>query len=82
MRLQSLENIKILTFMFPCLLFSTILLGQAEISKTGPPAPDMERTPPELSLPIDSGLLLLLIAGLGYGIYIATKRMKAKNIYQ
>ncbi|MFT4851026.1 MAG: hypothetical protein ACI83B_003588, partial [Sediminicola sp.] len=49
---------------------------------SGPPVPTMNRTPPDLSLPIDSGLLFLLIVGLGYGIYITSKRMKLKNIAQ
>jgi hypothetical protein len=80
MRPQIVKNIKILAPAALCLLISAVMLGQTEASKSGPPAPNMERTPPDLSLPIDSGLLFLLIAGLGYGIYITTKRMKAKNI--
>ena len=80
MRPQIVKNIKILALTALCFLISTIMLGQADAGSSGPPAPNMSRTPPDLSLPIDSGLLLLLIAGLGYGIYITVKRMKAKNI--
>ncbi|MFT5238531.1 MAG: hypothetical protein ACI9M9_002140 [Flavobacteriaceae bacterium] len=80
MRPQIVKNIKILAPIALCFLISTIMLGQADARSSGPPAPNMERTPPDLSLPIDSGLLFLLIAGLGYGLYITTKRMKAKNI--
>ena len=74
------KNIKILTPTLLCFLTSAAMLGQAEASNSGPPAPNMNRTPPEL--PIDSGMLFLLIVGLGYGIYITIKRMKAKNISQ
>lgn len=62
-----------------CFWQSAVMLGQAETTKTEPPAPNMGRTPPDLSLPIDSGLLILLIAGLIYGIYITTKRVNAKS---
>jgi hypothetical protein len=71
------KNIKKLTLTAVCLLFSTMVYGQENVGSSGPPAPKMTRTPPDLSLPIDSGLLFLLIAGIGYGIYITTKRVKA-----
>ncbi len=80
MRPQIVKKIKILAPVALCFLLSAIMLGQAETGSSGPPAPNMNRTPPDL--PIDSGLLFLLIAGLGYGIYITAKRMKAKNISQ
>jgi hypothetical protein len=79
MRLRIVKYIKKSAPVALSFLVSTIMLGQENASSSGPPAPNMERTPPELSLPIDSGLLFLVIAGLGYGIYIATKRMNAKN---
>lgn len=77
MRPQIVKKIKILAPVVLCFLISAIMLGQADAASSGPPTPEMGRTPPEL--PIDSGLLFLLIAGLGYGIYITAKRMKAKN---
>ena len=79
MRPQIVKNIKIIAPAALCFLTGAIMLGQADAGSSGPPAPNMSRTPPDLSLPIDSGLLFLLIAGLGYGIYIIAKRMKAKN---
>lgn len=82
MRPQIVKNIKTLVSTVLCLLISAIALCQTDASSSGPPAPNMDRTPPDLSLPIDSGLLLLLMAGLGYGIYTITKRMKAKSIAQ
>ena len=80
MRPQIVKKIKILAPVALCFLISAIMLGQADAGSSGPPPPNMGRTPPDLSLPIDSGLLFLLIAGLGYGIFITAKRMKAKNI--
>lgn len=82
MRPLIVKNFKILSLTALCFFVSAKMLGQSEASRTGPPAPNMNRTPPDLPMPIDSGLLLLLIAGLGYGIYITIKRMKAKNISQ
>ena len=56
------------------------MLGQAESGSSGPPAPNMSRTPPELGLPIDSGIVFLIVAGLAYGIYITYRRKQSKNI--
>lgn len=80
MRPQIVKKIKILAPTALCFLLSAIMLGQADAGSSGPPAPNMSRTPPDLSLPIDSGLLILLIAGLAYGMFIATRRIKAKHI--
>jgi hypothetical protein len=88
MRPQIVKNIKILALTALCFLISAVMLGQADAARTGPPSPTFNRAGPcgggpipnELCMPIDSGLLFLLIAGLGYGLYITTKRMKAKNI--
>lgn len=73
---------KIISHFTLSLLASAIVFGQTDSVSSGPPVPTMNRTPPDLSLPIDSGLLFLLIVGLGYGIYITSKRMKLKNIAQ
>lgn len=62
------------------LLTSAVMLGQAESGSSGPPAPNMSRTPPELSLPIDSGIVFLIVAGLAYGIYINNRRKRSKDI--
>ena len=79
MRPQIVKKIKILAPTALCFLISAMMLGQADAGSSGPPAPNMSRTPPDLSLPIDSGLLFLLIAGLGYGMYITAKRLKVKH---
>ena len=73
------KNIKAISPIVICLLIGTIVFGQSEGSKSGPPAPNMDRTPPELSLPIDSGLIFLFLAGLGYGAYITISNIKAKS---
>ena len=82
MRFQMVKYTKAIAPIAIYFLMSTIVFGQSEAGKTGPPAPDMERTPPELSLPIDIGLVFLLILGLAYGVFIAIDRIKAKNISQ
>jgi hypothetical protein len=77
------KNIKILTPTLLCFLTSAVMLGQTGAGGSGPPAPARcPGCPPPPDLPIDSGMLFLLIVGLGYGIYITIKRMKAKNISQ
>ena len=84
MRFQKVKNIKAISPIVIYFLMSTIVLGQSEAGKTGPPAPNPSNgpTPPELELPIDIGLVFLLIAGLGYGIFIATHRIRTKNTSQ
>ena len=79
MRFQKVKNIKAISPIVIYFLMSTIVFGQSEAGKTGPPAPNMDRTPPELSLPIDSGLIFLFLAGLGYGAYITISSIKAKS---
>ncbi len=56
---------------------STLMLGQSSGKESGPPPP-AQRTPGEL--PIDSGLYILLLAGIIYGAYVLLQRRKAKNI--
>jgi hypothetical protein len=77
MRPQIVKKIKILAPTVLFFLTSAISLGQARSASSSPPAPEMGRTPPEL--PIDSGLMILLIAGLVYGIYIVRYKMRAKD---
>jgi hypothetical protein len=60
-------------------LTSAFVFGQIGSASSGPPAPEMSRTPPETSLPIDSGLVILLIVGLVYGIYMVTFKTRVKN---
>ena len=77
MRPQIVKKIVVVAL---CFFTSAIVLGQAESGSSGPPAPNMSRTPPELGLPIDSGLLILIIAGLAYGMYVAYTKRQSKNI--
>ena len=42
---------------------------------TGPPPP----TDPPPELPLDNGILLLIIMGLVYGCYVATKRFQTSR---
>jgi len=74
MRPQIVKNIiaPVALYLFTC----ATLLGQTDTVNSGPPAPALQRTPPEL--PIDNGILILLFAGITYGIFIALK-MRAKN---
>jgi len=44
----------------------------------GPPHPS-QRRPPDLPAPIDDNVLVLIMIGLFYGIYIAYKKYQAKN---
>lgn len=76
MRPQIVIKIIVVALFF---LTSAVVLGQAESGSSGPPAPNMSRTPPELSLPIDSGVVFLIVAGLVYGVYIAYTKKRSKN---
>ncbi|MDX1462794.1 MAG: hypothetical protein R3359_07035 [Marinirhabdus sp.] len=61
------------------LFASTFLFAATSQGPSEPPPPTMDRTTgPEL--PIDSNLYLLAIAALVFGVYIAYKRHKAKNV--
>ena len=66
------QIVKILTLIL--LVFNSIsMLAQ----KAGPPAPRTRG--PELPLPIDDNILILICIGLLYGAYIAYKKHQAKN---
>ena len=59
------------------LLNSTIM--QAQVSGgSGSPPPPPPTPPPEL--PLDSGILLLVIAGIGYGSYVAIKKIRLSRV--
>jgi hypothetical protein len=53
----------------------TIMLAQQLGADTGPPPP----TDPPPELPLDNGILLLIIMGLVYGCYVATKRFQTSR---
>jgi hypothetical protein len=84
MRFQMVKNIKAIAPIAICLLIGTTVLSQSRADTAGPPPPNPEccDPPPDLGLPIDSGLTFLLILGLAYGVFIAIHRIKAKNIFQ
>ena len=55
---------KKLASLFLLLLFSLIMIAQGTVPGPKPPPP----VPPPPGLPINSGLLFLLIAGIVYGV--------------
>lgn len=84
MRFQMVKYTKAIAPIAICFLIGTTVLSQSRAGKASPPPPNTEccDPPPDLELPIDSGLTLLLILGLAYGVFIAIDRIKAKNISQ
>lgn len=68
------QIVTILTLML-LLYNSSIVLGQTAGGGSGPPPP----TGPPPELPLDNGLILLVIAGLFYGVYVLLKRRRATN---
>lgn len=72
MRPQIVKRIILIVF---CFFANAIVLAQTGGS-AGPPNPGQTRGP---ELPIDENMLLLLVAGILYGSYIAYKRQRIKN---
>ena len=54
------------------------MLAQLRSGETGPPPP--VRTPPPPELPIDSGLLILLVIGIVFGCYVVLKKRQSNNV--
>ncbi|GHC44093.1 hypothetical protein SAMN05421855_101882 [Ulvibacter litoralis] len=76
MRPQIVKNIATTVL---SILASTVMLGQARDASSGPPTPGRGPLPPiDLSLPIDSNILILVVLGLAFGIYSLVKS-KFKN---
>jgi len=70
------QIVTILTFVL-VFIINTPLLGMTALSGpgTGPPPPNrMPDPPPELSIPVDDNLYILIAMGLLYGIYVYYKR--------
>lgn len=57
---------------------NTPMLAQLRSGETGPPPP--VRTPPPPELPIDSGLLILLVIGIVFGCYVVLKKRQSNNV--
>jgi len=74
MRSQIVKKIATTTALF--LLTGAIMFGQSVGGSSGPPAPTQDRGP---QLPIDDHLIILVVAGLLYGAYIAYKNYRVKN---
>ena len=55
-----------------------IMLAQSKGGGSGPPPPSQNRTP---QLPIDNNILILIIIGLLYGVYVTYKNHQAKNTH-
>lgn len=71
------QIVTILTLML--LLFnSSTMLGQTPDGGSGPPPP----TGPPPELPLDNGLILLVIAGIALGIYTLAKKYRFRNNLQ
>ncbi len=68
------QIVTILTFVLLALSNSAMF---AQKSGANPPPPP-QRTPVEL--PLDNGILLLVIAGIVYGVYAIVMKNKARNI--
>lgn len=67
-RRMKMQNMKILT----SLLF--LLISFVGVAQTMPPPP---QPPPPPGLPIDSGILAMMVLGLFYGVYKLLKANKA-----
>lgn len=70
------QIVTILTFIVG--LFGTFSASAQLTSGGTPPPPPPTRTPPP-ELPLDSAILLLLIAGVIYGVYFTMKKVKNSN---
>lgn len=56
---------------------STTMLALQKSGETGPPPPN--RTPPP-ELPIDHGIVILIVIGLLFGCYVVWKKICANNV--
>ena len=74
MRPQIVKILTLVLFAFN----STIMLAQSKGGDSGPPPPSQNRTP---GLPIDNNILILIIIGLLYGVYVTYKNHQAKNTH-
>jgi hypothetical protein len=68
--------VKILPIVY-CFIAVIPMLSQGPTAGAGPPWPS--RNPPELPMPIDDNILILLIVGLFYGFYTIVKKNRATN---
>ncbi|GEQ84932.1 hypothetical protein ULMS_04400 [Patiriisocius marinistellae] len=73
------QIVSILTFVL-CFLAAVPMLAQGPSASSGPPAPGRGPTLPEL--PLDTNIVILFIAGLIYGAYVAYKKYRTTNIPQ
>lgn len=71
--------VKLLTIVY-CFIAATPLLSQGHTAGAGPPSPSRRPPgPPELPMPIDDNILILLILGLLYGIYTIVKKSRTTS---
>jgi hypothetical protein len=69
------QIVKILVFIISLVSSGSMFSQSGGVDSNPPPPP--QATPPEL--PIDSGVLLLVIVGILYGAFVLIRRKKTKN---
>ncbi|QCE41246.1 PID-CTERM protein-sorting domain-containing protein [Psychroserpens sp. NJDZ02] len=71
---------KIISVLVLFLLISTVCVSQVSTTPPMPAAPGGPRSIPPPGLPIDSGLIVLVIIGIIYGVYKLLSSRKASNV--
>jgi len=56
---------------------NTLLFSQGVSDSKTPPTPQTNKTP--IELPIDNGILILVIVGILYGVFVLNNKRKLKN---
>ena len=70
------QIVKILTFgLF--IINSTYMLGQSPSGSSSPPPPSNNRGP---NLPIDDNILILILLGLAFGVYVIYKKSRINTL--
>lgn len=73
MRPQIVTILVVILFMF------NAITAYGQDLSSGPPAPNRTPPAPEIALPLDTSIFVLIALGLIYGIYISYKKINAKH---